>query len=304
VDRQTVDRLGSRWIEKKRKASDSTQTVTAHDGTAFEVQPHDPNDNRTVCMVAPGIEMTAVPAGRTPVPWVSVEFGAVWCWNHSLDELASWARNACQSFGMRFSRTLVTRMDACVDVDERFTRSDVRRFEGQHRGNLTGTVAFSDGTNGFTGLRYQRTKDRDLTFRVYDKCAEVDTRDGHTFWNEVWDAHDVDEDSPVWRVEFEARRGRLRERGIDSWKSLTSNTLEQFWSYCTEDFARMDRQLWDRIQDASTQDASEREEVDPVFDPEQLTKQAAGSMERIKEELGVDTDAVMAAVRKEMERRD
>lgn len=278
VDRETAVPVGEHWIDKKREAagSDELPIVTAHDGTELKVHPHDPNDNRTVLLKGSGVVVTAVPRGNTPVPFLSVEFGATWCWNHSLDELAEWARDFAVLWGLELGDTLVSRMDVCTDVDERFYRSDVDRFEGRHRGNLTGTVAFSDGRNGFTGLRYSRTADRNLTFRIYDKRAEVDSRDGRSFWPEVWDAHNVPEESPVWRVEFEAQRSKLRERGIDSWEDLTRGKIESFWSYCTEEFARMDRQAWDRTQDASTQDPAERVETDPVHDPERKELQIMG----------------------------
>lgn len=286
VATDSVRQLGFDLIELKDAAgSDPSPTVTVHDGTELEVKPHAPNDNRAVLMVGDGVEVTAV---RTcDVPFLSVEFGAAWCWNYAPEELADWVRDLAAFWGIEIERTLVSRLDLCVDVDERFFRSDIDRFEGQHRGNLEGSVSFSDGAHGFTGLRYQRTSDRDLTFRVYDKRAEVDTRDGHTFWNEVWDAHDVG-DGMIWRIEYEAQRGRLRERGIDTWDDLDGDSLESFWSYCTQSFSRMDRQIWSRAQDASTQDVADRAAVEPQFDPQGLHRQADGCLDAAAD--GCDSD--------------
>ena len=277
VNTDSVRSLGADLIQKKR--SSDTETITAHDGTSLEVQSHDPNDNRSVLLLGEGIEITAVPIGDTPVPFLAVEFGASWCWNHTAPEIIQWARDFCTSFGIETTRTLVSRMDVCTDVDERFFRSDVGRFEGKHRGALTGTVAFTEADDTFTGLRYQRSEGRPLTFRVYDKRKEVETRDGHTFWNEVWESYDVDENTPVWRVEFEAQRPRLKERGIDTWEDLTQSKIERFWTYCTEDFARMDRMVWERVQSVSTERSADRVEVDPQFDPESLQRQADGCIE-------------------------
>lgn len=284
VASESIRRLGMRWVEEKRSSDpENPSVVTAHDGTELEVKAHDPNDNRSVLMVGEGVEVTAVPKGQTPVPFVGVEFGASWCWNHSPEELTEWARKFCEHFGMVIERALVSRMDACTDVDERFYRTDVGRFEGEHRGALSGTVTFSGADDSFTGLRYERSTHRPLTFRVYDKRAEVDTRDGHTFWNEVWKAHDIAEGTPVWRVEFEAQRPRLRERGITTWEDLTEERIERFWTYCTGDFARMDRELWSSVQGASTQDAADRATVEPQFDPEHLQRQADGCVESAAE---------------------
>jgi len=289
VSTDSVRQLGFDLVQLKGAAGpDMTPTVGVHDGTELEVKPHAPNDNRAVLMVGEGVEVTAVKT--CDVPFLSVEFGASWCWNHEPEKLADWVRDLAAFWGIDIEGTLVSRLDLCVDVDERFFRSDIDRFEGQHRGNLEGSVSFSDGSHGFTGLRYQRTADRDLTFRVYDKRAEVDTRDGHTFWDEVWDAHSVGDDSPVWRIEYEAQRGRLRERGIDTWDDLDADSLESFWSYCTSQFARMGRQVWSRTQDASSQDAADRAAVEPQFDPQGLHRQADGCLDSAAD--GCNTDKV------------
>jgi len=284
VNRESVELLGSEWIDKKDAASiedEEPPSVVGPEGVELEVRAHGPNDNRRVLLEGDGIEVTAVPRGSIPVPWLSIEFGASWCWNKGIEGMVDWARNLCTLYGVEVTGTLVSRLDLCADVDERFYRSDIERFGGYFGGDVTGTVHFSDGATGFTGFRYERSKSRPLTFRIYDKRKEAESGDGGSFWPEVWDAHGVEEDSPVWRVEYEARRDRLKERGIDSWKSLTGNNLEKFWSYCTNDFARMDRQVWNRVQDASTQDAADREDVEPTYDPERAELQAMGFITKI-----------------------
>jgi hypothetical protein len=285
VETDSVDRLGFRWVEKKQAAADAGKppVIKAHDGTELKVKPHTPDDNRAVIAEADGIVLTAVP--KCDVPFLSIKFRADRCWASDPAELAEWAAKFAAHHGIRITDTLVSRLDLCTDIDSRFRRNDVDRFEGQHRGNLTGTMSFSDGRKGFTGLRYDRTASRDLTFRVYDKRAEADARDG-SFWPEVWDQYGINADTPIWRVEYEAQRGRLKERGIDSWKSLNSKDLERFWSYCTEDFARMDKRQWSDVQEASTEAAAERAEVESIFDPDGLHAQADGCIGSAAEGTG------------------
>jgi hypothetical protein len=296
VDRESVELLGSEWIDKKDAASiegEESPSVVGPKGVKLEVRAHGPNDNRSVLLEGEGIEVTAVPRGSTPVPWLSVSFGASWCWNEGIEGMTEWARDFCDLCGIEVTDTLVSRLDLCVDVDERFYRSDVGRFGGYFGGDVTGTVHFSDGAGGFTGFRYERSKSRPLTFRIYDKRKEAESGDGESFWPEVWDAHGVEEDVPKWRIEYEARRDRLKERGIDSWNSLTDSNLHRLWSYCTQQFSHMDREVWDRVQGASTQDAADREDVEPTYDPERAELQAMGCVRKIANKDGRDLADVL-----------
>jgi len=303
VDRETVERLGSEWLDQKDLAAerDETPTVTAHDGTELEFKSSNTDrlhDNRTVLMRGEGIQITAIPQGNTPVPWIGIEYGAEQCWNHSPGELVQWARDFCTLFGIKVEATKVSRMDACVDVDERFYHSDLRRFGGYFGGDFAGTMEFSDGSSGFTGFRYERSTTRPLTFRVYDKRAEQESTDGD-FWPDVWSEHQVGDDAPVWRVEFEAGRDRLKERGVDTWSDLKGQKIERFWTYCTTSFAHMDRQVWDRVQDASTQDAAERAEVEPQRDAERLKLQGLGAIKAAAEVEGRDVHEVVNELQEE-----
>jgi hypothetical protein len=91
-------------------------------------------------------------------------------------------------------------------------------------------------------------------------------------------------------VEFEARRARLRERGIDTWDDLDRAAVERFWTYCVTDYCRMDRQVWDKVQDASPRMGAPRREIATVFDPEQLKAQVIGIIEKLEQENVLDEE--------------
>jgi hypothetical protein len=292
VDRDELDDLRQWLLDRKREAQQGQSTVIeAHDGSTLTVADHSPSDNRKVLLEGDhGMEVTAV--AQENVPFISFRFGASMCWNHSPAELVEWARKFCTFYGMEITGTLVSRLDLCVDVDERFYASDAQRFSGTHGGGMSVDYDRKDRPKM---IYYPRTSSRDLTWRIYNKRKEVEDT-SRQFWEHVWDAHQVEEGDPIWRVEYEAKRPCLRERGIDSWDELTSERIEAFWAYCTSRFSTMDRQVWERIQQASTQDEADRAEVGPTFDPERLTDQAAGCVRRIADELDVSVQAVAEAV--------
>jgi len=298
VDRDKIDDLQQHLTEQKRRAQqDGSPVVEAPDEVTLTVADHSPNDNRRVLMEGDGMEVTAV--AQPNVPWISFEFGAVWCWNRSPAELVEWARDFCQMYGIEITGTLVSRLDLCVDVDERFYASDAQRFSGNHGGGMSVDYDRKDRPKM---IYYQRTQSRPLTWRIYNKRREVEDND-REFWKNVWDAHNVDE-GPLWRVEFEAKRPALQGLGSDSWADLTADRMESLWAYSTQQFATMDRKVWDRIQQASTQDPAERAEVGPSFNPDRLTKMGAGCIRRIADELDVPVEAVAEAMAEEAKRPD
>mgnify|MGYP006288976589 CR=1 FL=1 len=280
VDRDSVDELQDVLSRRKERArqEDECTTLDAHDGTELHVRGSTPDDNRKVLLDGGPIVVTAM--AQENIPWLSFTFRAAACWQNDVDELVQWARDFAAFYGIEIMDTLVSRLDLCTDVDERFYGTDTRKLSGRFSNQ---TAVYRD-RGKVHAITYERTSDRPVCWRIYDKRHEVDDRDGRSFWPEVWDAHDVDEDAPIWRVEFEAKRARLRERGIDSWEDLTAENVNAFWTYCTEEFTHMDRQVWDRVQDVTVEEAAERADVDSIYDPERMELQIMGMARRIARE--------------------
>jgi len=276
---------------KKRARQGDNPSVKGPDGRTFRVSESKPNDNRAVLMQTAdgGITITAI--GYGDAPDLAIEYSAVHCYHHELHELTQWARDWCTQWGIEIESTLVSRLDLCVDLDgERFYASDKERFEGQ----VTRMGwAQQDNEYGRPESIYIPRKSgsgrRPLTVRIYDKRAE-DEQGHKSFWSQVYESHGLSDDKPVWRVEFEARRARLRERGIDTWDDLDRAAVERFWTYCVTDYCRMDRQVWDKVQDASPRMGAPRREIATVFDPEQLKAQVIGIIEKLEQENVLDEE--------------
>ena len=71
----------------------------------------------------------------------------------------------------------------------------------------------------------------DLIGRIYDKSLEI-METGDKYMTPVWEAHGWDGGSPVTRVEFQTRRDKLKEFGVDSYSDLR-NLRTDMWRYYT-----------------------------------------------------------------------
>lgn len=87
----------------------------------------------------------------------------------------------------------------------------------------------------FTGLRAGKG---DLMLRIYDKTAEIAHRKKSWFWN-VWGLEPGQ--ATVWRVEFQIRRGMLKEfrdengQGIETLDDLLMR-MDSLWSYLVKEW--------------------------------------------------------------------
>lgn len=94
----------------------------------------------------------------------------------------------------------------------------------------------------FTGFAFGRGR---ISARLYDKTAEiVSSRKG--WFRAVWRKRGLDEEAPVWRLEFQLRREALREfetsdeggtLDVATWDAL-SGQLDQLWTHLTSRWLR------------------------------------------------------------------
>lgn len=80
----------------------------------------------------------------------------------------------------------------------------------------------------FTGFTWGRNE---MVARLYDKSREI-LSSGKSWLKDVWGPY-LDEDMPVWRLEFQMRRGMLKECGFRSVEDALDN-LGGLWAYGLE----------------------------------------------------------------------
>lgn len=293
LPKELISPVGKEWLQRKRRARSGEEVyVETHDDTGLLVHPGSPGAEMKK-LLARGDGVTLAALKNAPkVTDLSIAFGAARCWHNGLDDLVQWARDFLSLYSLEPDETLVTRLDLAVDVGTAFCRADEASVEGRCAKDFASYTR--DGK--YTGFHIRRSGKRPLTLRVYDKRERADENDARSHWEAVWEEYSVPDDSPVWRVEYEAQRDRLRQRGIGSWDDLGDEAVEAFWTYCTDEYARLEDvegetlEVWERVQSASTEASVDRAEVEEVFDPDSLRAQALGCLRASADGQGISLE--------------
>lgn len=296
VPSDSMERVGRDWHALKEEADrDEAPVLDTHDGTELEVQLGNAHSERRQ-LKATGDSITLTALAMAPnVCDLAFTFHAEACWNGGPRQLVQWARDFCTYYALPLEETLISRLDLCVDLDMPFVEGD----RDGVRGHCPNDWASYQRDGRFTGFHSRRSPSRPVCLRVYDKRVQAEESGAGGFWQAVWEDADVGEERPVWRVEYESRRDRLRERGLATWQDLTRDRIERYWSYLTEEYARMENDIWDEVQGASTEDAADREEAESVFDPDMMEKQILGLARRISEETGEPVPNILDRLKEE-----
>ncbi|MGH7918393.1 MAG: hypothetical protein ACREQM_00440, partial [Candidatus Dormibacteraceae bacterium] len=130
----------------------------------------------------------------------------------------------------------VSRIDLYADVEGwPLQVDDLRRFVSRGRGRGCHPVAEEEDSDRFwqlgrnlSGIEFGR-RGGGVYVRIFDKTAEIKRR-GNSWLPALWGERKSD--GPVWRIEFEVRRKKLRERGL----CIVEEVLEgqqDLWRYVT-----------------------------------------------------------------------
>lgn len=72
-----------------------------------------------------------------------------------------------------------------------------------------------------------------VSARLYDKPLEIKQKSKKNWMYDVWGIKEVPDRMRIIRVEFQLRRGALKELNINTTVDLATNT-ENLWAYCTQ----------------------------------------------------------------------
>jgi hypothetical protein len=155
-------------------------------------------------------EAFEVRLGERMSPSCHVQFYSQFLWQCGLDDLVKRFRSWAESVRLKTKLPeVISRADLAFDyslslidfgADDFISRS---RKDSIHREN--GSVqTFTRGRG-------------DFVLRVYDKVAEIDQQSEKFWFYDLWGQREN-----VWRIEFQVRRARLHEAGIDSLDDLQS----------------------------------------------------------------------------------
>jgi hypothetical protein len=175
------------------------------------------------------------PKAPPPFPTVYAELRSKLLWEVGLDRAVEAAVHAMTATTVAEELDIqVTRVDLAVDFQDWIPRpADLDRFV---------TRARRDGSfreaRDFTGFTFGKG---DIVARLYDKSAEL-KKSGKRWFEPLWaKSVSYNPQAPVWRLEFQLRRGELDSLRDDSglvlgsWSNLRSN-LPGLFARCAKNW--------------------------------------------------------------------
>ncbi len=214
--------------------------------------------------------------GKSPCPGsapnVYLSLAAATLWRHGIETALSWVAEDVKAIGGGTIHSVkVSRVDLCADfhipggLSHDFLLS--HKIARTEKGKL-----FLEGDELQT--MYVGDASSPLQLRIYNKGLEVMQGGTKLWFLELWGVDTCDD---VWRFEFQIRRQKLKEFGVNSLDDLTENQAG-IWRYLTTNWFSL------RVHD---NDKAERRSFHPcwravqecarTFGPEGEVKRVSGS---------------------------
>ena len=168
---------------------------------------------------------------NTPI-WVRFSSGYLWSFmaTGAFKRFMEWFR----VFDVDVLGTKVSRADLCADTDEvSFTPSDAKGFVTRAKSKSRHCVD-DDHFDGKVFSGFTIGRGQPMLARIYHKSLEV-RKSGKLWFYEVWGANGWEGVDEVWRVEFQLRRGVLKEVGVSNIHELFEN-IDGLWAYLTREW--------------------------------------------------------------------
>jgi hypothetical protein len=250
-------KLAAQSYDSEEKASASLQLLDHH----FEVKdkgrgrfPFVLSDNWFQIQVSSSVS-NSLPLAQTKVSSEVLSYSG-------LDTATTKLRGIVQQLGI-YEEETISRVDLCVDFLTDFDFSSADRKAWVCRSSKFSSYYDGDRCSGFSfGLGGS------VSARLYDKTLEIGLS-RKTWLYEIWEKHEWQGESPVWRLEFQFRRAVLRELGVNSIADLKQK-LNGLWQYGSSEWLRL-------TIPSSTDDTKSRWQNHPVWQMLVATKFASES---------------------------
>lgn len=163
-------------------------------------------------------------------PPIKVRFLSSYLWSAGFSKAVRDFLTWLDELGLSIITTKLSRIDICIDSDETpFFKADLDRIVTRARGK-TNHFVNDEFYNGvvFSGFTIGRGN---LMARIYDKTLEV-KKSQKVWFYDLWKEYSWNQQTTVWRVEFQIRRKCLSEFGISTIEDFLTKE-NNIWSYLT-----------------------------------------------------------------------
>jgi hypothetical protein len=200
---------------------------------------------------------------------VMVRFDSGYLWSYGYKQAYEKFQNWFSIFPGEVEKSRLSRLDICVDTDEIFfEEEDLKKFISRAKNTVRHFVKdeyyYGGKLSGFTIGR-----GNPMMARIYNKTNEI-KESGKEWFKNIWNENGWDCNRDVWRVEFQLRRGVLKELGINSVEDYQGKQ-EELWSYLTNKWLILNDDKWKVIQ----------QNKDPVISPLVREKVIEGDLKRL-----------------------
>lgn len=164
---------------------------------------------------------------KGPALPIYVKFSKFHLWTYGPDYSWSCLEEFIRYLGLTITRSQVSYVELSLHTDEyQFKKAHLNRFITRANKRLD-----LSPDNQFIGMSFGSSR---LRGSIYNKTQRV----GQTledWFMDIWKSNGWSEDTVVWNIEFQFRRKRLRDMGIDNVTELFSS-LNDIWKYCVQDW--------------------------------------------------------------------
>ena len=176
------------------------------------------------------IEVSAI--GNKSRPMAYVQIASELLWQAPLPDILEKLSTFMHTLGHLTGEPLVSRVDLCMDFVTGKPLHEIREedwvCQAKKIRRYTDDRQFTGFDIGLGGS---------LSARLYNKSREI-VESGKEFFKDLWSLGGWDSVAVVWRLEFEIKRERLNDFGINSVTDLLQR-VQSTWSYCSETWLRL-----------------------------------------------------------------
>jgi len=185
-------------------------------------------------------------------PEVHVRWSSEYLWRHGWQGVFTYVRNWVYSWA-DVSSEKVSRVDLCVDLNSPLPDVNLRGLEVVSRAKKKTEFYIQHYLDGLDETGYTFGKGA-LVCRTYNKLAEIE-HSQKAWFQDIWRKQGWDGNSPVTRVEYQARRDFLKSMQIETVEDLEMQ-LADLWKYYTD---------WVSLRDQSSDSNRRRWPVKPFW---------------------------------------
>ena len=161
-------------------------------------------------------------------PSIKLEIRSETLWRYTPNDAFQRMMTFLENQGAKVVAVKPSRIDLCMDILLPVDLWNLGLIDTAVTRSVTRSVFFE--RQALTGFQFGKG---DMAARLYDKVLEIQSKSKKFWFYDLWKLDAIPEGFKVIRVEFQMRRGVLKDLGLDT-LAATFPTLENAWAYASQ----------------------------------------------------------------------